>query len=160
MQTVLRVAALYFFILISMRVMGKREFAELSPFDLVMLLLVSEIASQGMIMEDFSVTNAMIGLSTLFLLVFLTSSAAFGSKRVRAMIGGSPVVLVDRGRLVADNLTHERIPPDAVYGEMHRAGYADLSRIRWAILETDGKISFVPFEQNHTNPTEESAARG
>lgn len=146
METILRVAAIYLFVLITLRLLGNREFSQLSPFELVTLLLIPEIASQAMIREDFSLTNAIIGLSTLFLLVFLSSTLTHLSKRAARIIEGQPSVLVSQGALVPNNLNRARITVDEVYGEMHKAGLARLEQIRWAILETSGQISFVPAE--------------
>lgn len=147
METILRVAAIYFFIMLSLRLLGKREFSELSPFELVTLLLIPEIASQAMLREDFSLTNAIIGLSTLFLLVFLTSVVTHVSERAEKIIGGEPSVLVYDGAFVEEAMNRERITPAEVYGEMHRSGLARIEEVRWGILETDGRITFIPVEQ-------------
>jgi uncharacterized membrane protein YcaP (DUF421 family) len=147
METILRVGAIYFFIMISLRLLGKREFSQLTPFELVTLLLIPEISAQAMLREDFSLTNALVGLSTLFLLVFLTSNVTHLSRKAERVIGGKATVLVCRGAFVPENMNRERITPDEVYGEMHRSGLSRLEQIQWAILETDGKISFIPADQ-------------
>ena len=158
METVLRVAAIYLFVMISLRLMGKREFSQLSPFELVTLLLIPEIASQALVREDFSLTNAAIGLSTLFLLVFTTSALSHASPRVAKVISGSPTVLVSRGAFVPDNLNAERITAEEVFAEMHRSGLATLDEVRWAILESDGKISIVPMSHEHSRPPKDDVA--
>jgi uncharacterized membrane protein YcaP (DUF421 family) len=147
METVLRIAFFYLFILGGLRVLGKREFSEFSPFELVTLLLIPELASQALLREDFSATNAVVALSTLFALVFLTSLAVHKSRRAGDVIGGSPTVLVHEGRFVRENLNRERITPEEVYGEMRMVGLERVEQVRWAILEGDGRISFVPERQ-------------
>ena len=144
METVIRVAVIYLFILVGLRVLGKREFGQLSPMELVVLLLVPELASQALVREDFSATNALIGISTLFLLVFLSSLVMHLSKRAEKLIEGSPTVLVHSGQMVEKNMAKERVSPDEVFGAMHVAGLEQLDQVRWAILGTDGKIAIVP----------------
>jgi uncharacterized membrane protein YcaP (DUF421 family) len=157
METILRVAAIYVFVMLSLRLMGKREFGQLSPFELVTLLLIPEIAAQSLVREDFSLTNAMVGLSTLFLLVFLTSLATHVSRRAEDIIGGEPSVLVSQGALVTEAMHRARITPGEIFGEMHKVGLHSLEQIRWAILENDGKISIIPAraEDRQVKPREE-----
>lgn len=152
MEPILRVTALYLFVMVGLRMLGKREFSQLSPFELVTLLLIPEIASQALVGQDFSVTGAMIGLSTLFVLVFLTSLAAHANQRVERVITGEPTVLVSHGAFVPLNMDRERITADEIYGEMRKVGLHRLDQIRWAILESDGRISFVPMSPWTTTP--------
>lgn len=147
METVLRVAILYLFILVGLRVLGKREFSQMSPMELVALLLIPEIASQGLIREDFSVTNAMIGVATLFVLVFANSFLTHLSRRFEEVVEGTPTVLVHDGRFAEANLNKERISPEEVYSELHKVGLERIDQVRWAILEGDGKIAVVPKER-------------
>lgn len=149
METVLRVVFFYLVILLGLRVLGKREFSQLSPFELVTLLLIPELVQQALIREDFSATNALIALCTLFTLVFLTSLMVQRSKKVGEFIAGRPAVLVYEGKFVPEVLEHERVTPDEVYGEMRRAGLERITQLKWALLESDGRISFIPFEQQN-----------
>lgn len=146
METVLRIAFIYFFLMFALRVMGKRELSKMSAFELVLLLMIPELFSQGALREDFSMTNATIATATLLTLVLLTSILSHMSKRAHAVINGSPTVLVRSGRYVEDNMNRERIAPDELLAEMHKAGYERLEQIRWAILEDDGKIALVPAD--------------
>lgn len=157
METVLRVALIYLAIVVGLRVLGKREFGQLSPLELVSLLLIPEIVSQAIVREDFSLTNAMIGLATLFSLVFMTSLLAVRSKRFQDAIESSPTVLAYKGRLIQDHLLQERVTPGEIFAEMRRVGLEQLSQVKWAMLETDGKISIVPAEPSDTQPADEKA---
>lgn len=145
METVIRIAIIYVFLMVALRLMGKREFSQLAPFELVTLLLIPEIVSQAMIREDFSLTNGVIGVSTLLSLVFLTSVAAFLSKKFGKVMGGEPATLVQCGYLMADNLAKERISPDEILSEMHKYGLETMSQVKWGVLEADGKITIVPW---------------
>jgi uncharacterized membrane protein YcaP (DUF421 family) len=144
METVVRITLVYALILAGLRLLGKREFGQLSPVELITLLLIPELISQGALMDDYSMTNAIIGVATLLSLVFFTSVASHRFARVERWVGGTPTVLVARGRLMERNLNRERIAPGEIYGEMHKVGVERIDDVRWAILETDGRISIVP----------------
>jgi uncharacterized membrane protein YcaP (DUF421 family) len=144
METVIRVALIYVFVLAGLRVLGKREFGRLSPMELVTLLLIPEIVSQALVTEDFSLTNAFIGLATLFLLIYLNSVFTHLSKRFEKVVESSPTVLVKNGQLVRRNLDKERVTPDEIVSQVRNAGFERIEEVRWAILEADGKISIVP----------------
>ncbi len=143
METVLRVAFTYVVILAGFRVMGKRELSQLSPFELVTLLLIPEIFAQAIIGEDFSMTNALVAFTTLLSLVFLTSVLAHVSHRFGAVVGSEPAVLVAGGRMIERTMNRERITPEELHSELRMSGIAELSEVRWAILEPDGKISVI-----------------
>ena len=151
METVIRVAIIYLIIVIGLRVLGKREFSQLSPLELVSLMLIPEIVSQALVGEDFSITNAMIGLMTLFILVFLTSLLMQRFEKVEAAIADTPSVLVRHGKFIEDTLNKERVTPDEVFAEMHISGLERLEQVKWAILESDGKISIVPENLEEQN---------
>lgn len=147
METVVRILVIYLFVMFSLRVLGKREFGQLSPLELVMLLLIPEIASQSLVGEDYSLTNALIGMTTLFSLQFLTSALMHCSSRVEEVLEGVPSVLAHHGQLVEANLNRELISPEEVFAEMRKAGFDRLEQVKWAVLESDGKISIVPAEE-------------
>lgn len=144
MDTVVRVAVIYVAIFLGLRLLGKREFGELSPFDLITLLLIPDLVAQGVLRSDYSLTNSLVAIATLFSLVFLISLCSHRFKRMEKAANGEPTLLVAKGRLLTDNLNRERIAPDEIYSAMHKAGLDRLARVRWAVLETDGKIAIVP----------------
>jgi uncharacterized membrane protein YcaP (DUF421 family) len=147
METVVRVVLVYVAIFAGLRVMGKREFSQLSPMELITLLLIPEIVSQGIIGDDFSLTNALVGVATLLALVLATSYLQTTNVRAEKLISGDPTVLLYHGRLYEDNLLRERVTPDEVSGAVRAAGYLDLDAIEWAILEPDGRISVIPRDE-------------
>jgi len=144
METVIRVVVIYAVILAGLRLIGKREFGQLSPLELITLLLVPELVSQAALRSDYSLTTGIVAITTLFSLVFLTSLASHRLKRVEKMVAGEPTVLVVRGKLLVENLNRERISTDEIYNAMHKSGLERLTQVRWAILETDGRIAIVP----------------
>lgn len=156
METVVRIVLVYLFLMFALRVMGKREFGEMAPFDLVVLLLIPEIFSQAMVREDFSLTNAFVAVGTLLTLVFATGIVSYQFKPVGRMVTGTPAVLARHGLLVTRNLDRERIPPEEVLDAMHAAGLHRMEQVRWAILETDGRITIIPWEASGTAQSEET----
>ena len=144
MEIVMRVAVIYFFVYLGLRVIGKREFGELSPLELVTLLLIPEIVAQAIPGgDDFSLLNGLTGVATLLLLVFITSVVHYLKPALARATEGVPSVLVHDGELVGASLDRERVSPDEVMAAVREAGLDDLSRVRWAILEVDGRISVV-----------------
>lgn len=150
METVIRIVIVYIAIVAGLRILGKREFGQLSPVELVTLLLIPEIVAPVLNQENTSLTNGLVGISTLFALVFLTSAVMHLSKRFEAVIAGEPMVLVAHGRMIPKHMNKERVTPDELYNEMHISGLDDLSQVRWAVLESDGKISIVPEDRPAT----------
>ncbi len=143
MDSIWRVVVTYLVILIGLRVMGKREFSELSPLELVTLLLVPEIFSQAII-GAYSITNAIMEIATLFSIVYISSIVRHLNKKAAELIEGKPVVLVSHGQLVTPNLNLEHITPDEIFAEMHKAGLTRLDQVAWVVLEADGRMSIVP----------------
>ncbi len=154
MDTVWRVAVVYLFLMAALRTMGKRDVGQLAPFDLVVLLLIPEIFSQAMAGEDYSLTNAIIGVSTLLSLVFLTSVITYRYRWIAKVVEGEPAVLVRHGHLVPEAMNRERVGPDEIVAHMHKSGLERIEQVKWAILETDGSISFVPWEPGGSAPPE------
>ena len=144
MDTILRVAIVYFFLIFALRVMGKREFSEFSPMELIVLLLIPELFQESIIGQDTSLANALIGASTLLLLVFGTSALSHLSPKVEKVVESSPTVLAHQGKLIERNMRRERITPEELYSEIRGSGLERLDQVRWAILESNGKISVVP----------------
>jgi uncharacterized membrane protein YcaP (DUF421 family) len=143
MDTVVRVAVVYLFLLLALRLLGKREFGQLSPLEFVCLLLIPELVQQALVREDFSMTNALVAVSTLFLLVFLTSLVSHRWKRVDDILQGQPSVLVSNGHMHTKTMDQERVTPEELFTEMRRSGIDRLENVKFAVLEPDGHISVV-----------------
>lgn len=144
MEMVLRVAVIYLFVFVGLRVLGKREFGQLSPIELVTLLMIPEIVSQALSAGDSSITSALIGVATLLVIVFLMSMLQHRFMGFESMVSGEPTVLVHRGALRERAMNLSRVTPDEIFGEMHKCGLTRLEDVEWAILEDDGKIAVVP----------------
>jgi uncharacterized membrane protein YcaP (DUF421 family) len=144
MDLVIRASVVFFFILVVTRVVGRRELGELEPFDLIMLVVLGDLVQQGITQNDQSVTGTLIVISTIALLSVVVSWASFRSRRLRVLTQGSPIVLVEDGRLIERNARRERITLEDILEEGRRSQVASLGDVEWAILEGDGHISFIP----------------
>jgi uncharacterized membrane protein YcaP (DUF421 family) len=143
---VLRATVLYLFIVFVMRVTGRRELSSLSPVDLVLLIVLGDAIQQGLTQSDYSVTGAIIAVSTIATLQVVASYVSYRSERARKVLEGQPLVIVDRGRLVERNLRRERMSRDEIDEEMRQQQIASLDEVEWAILEANGTVSFIKKE--------------
>ncbi len=144
MDVVIRVAIVYIFVLFGVRVIGRRELSDMSPIDMVSLLLIAEIAAQALPGgEDFSLVTGLTGVATLLLLVFISSQLHYLYPKVERAVEGRPTVLVEAGRYVYANLDKELVTPSEILSEVRHSGLEDIEQVKWAILETDGRISII-----------------
>src|SRR3954447_2765041 len=120
MDIALRALFLYLFVVFVMRVTGRRELSSLSAVDLVLLIVLGDAIQQGLTQDDYSVTGAIIAVSTIATLSVLTSYLSFRFQRARKVFEGLPVIVIDRGELVQDNLRRERLTADEIAEEMRK----------------------------------------
>jgi uncharacterized membrane protein YcaP (DUF421 family) len=143
MDIVLRALFLYVFVVLLMRVMGRRELSSMTPFDLVLLIVLGDSIQQGLTQDDYSVTGAVLAVGTIATLQVLTSYLSFRSSKARRVLEGEPIVLVERGEVVQKNLRRERMTEDEITEEMRQQDVSSLDQVEWAILENNGSISFI-----------------
>src|SRR3954464_15081682 len=143
MDIVLRGIALYVVIVFVMRVIGRRELSSMTPFDLVLMIILGDAIQQGLTQDDYSVTGAFIAVATIASLQVLTSYLSFRSDRARKVLEGLPIVIVEDGKIVQENLKRERMTEDEVAEEMRMQQIGSFSEVQWGILESNGSISFV-----------------
>jgi len=155
MEIVARIACVFLLLTLAFRALGKRELSQLSPFELVMLLLVAEIVAPALTAGDQSLTGALFGAATLLALTFLHSLATYRLKWFRSIAEAPPSLIVRNGRIDESLMHMERIRPDEIFSEMHKAGLERLSQVRWGFLEPDGKMSFVRNDDGDTQESDE-----
>jgi uncharacterized membrane protein YcaP (DUF421 family) len=143
MDIALRALFLYAFVVFVMRVTGRRELSSLSAIDLVLLIVLGDAIQQGLTQDDYSVTGAVIAISTIAAVQVLSSYASFRSKRVRKVIEGEPIVVIQDGELLEKNLRRERMNEGELAEEMRMQQIASFDEVEWAILETNGQVSFI-----------------
>jgi uncharacterized membrane protein YcaP (DUF421 family) len=144
MDLVIRATIVFFFVFLVCRVVGKRELGSLEPFDLILLIVIGDLVQQGVTQNDYSVTGALLVISTIALLTVLVSYVNWRVKPLRSPLEGEPIVIVQDGEPIERNLRRERMTIEEVLAEARQQEHDSLEDIRWAVLETDGRISFIP----------------
>ena len=143
MDLVHRAGVAFVFVYAVTRVIGRRELAQLQPFDLIFLVVIGDLIQQGVTQNDLSVTGLILVVSTIALLQVGSSYLSFRFRRLRPILNGDPVVIVENGRFIERNLKRERLTPDDVAEEMRQNQIHSLDEVQWAVLETSGKMSFL-----------------
>jgi uncharacterized membrane protein YcaP (DUF421 family) len=145
MDAVLRAVVVYLFLLIVIRIAGKRSVSQLTTFDLVVILILSEATQQALLGDDFSVLNAFLVIMTLVGLQILFDSVGQRWKRFGRVIDGSPVVVLEDGRPLSDRLKRARVDEADILEQARRSqGIESLDQIKYAVLERGGGISVIP----------------
>ena len=144
MDIVLRSAAAYAFILLLTRVVGRRELGTLEPFDLILLVVLGDSVQQAVTQDDYSVTGAFIVVSTIALLQVFLSYLNFRVPRLRPILDGEPIVVVQDGKVVEPNLRRERLTVEELASQARLQQIDSLDKVAWAILEKSGQVSFIP----------------
>lgn len=143
MEIIVRATVIYFFLWMLTRALGKRELAEMTAFELLLLVMVGDLIQQGVTQEDTSITGAMMAVGTIGAWILAFSWLGFRFQRARNLIEGVPVVVVRDGRPLEQAMRLERVVLDEVLESARNQGIANLRDIRLAILEPDGKFSFL-----------------
>lgn len=144
MDIVARAAVMFFVLYILLRIMGKRELGQLTPFELVVMIVLGDLIQQGVTHNDFSLTGAILAITTFAFLAIAMSWITYLFPRAEKLLDGEPRVVIRDGQLLTENLRRDRITKGEVESEMRLAGFADMNEVAWAILESQGKISFIP----------------
>jgi uncharacterized membrane protein YcaP (DUF421 family) len=142
LEKILRPVIVYAFLIVSLRLAGKRELAQLNPFDLVVLLTLSNTVQNAIIGEDNSVTGGLIGAATLLLVNHVVVRYLYTHEAIDRLVEGDADVLIDGGQLKTTALARELITTSELLSAAHRQGFQSLDEIDRAILETGGTITF------------------
>ena len=143
MDLVLRAVVTFFFIFLLTRVIGRRELSSLEPFDLILLIVLGDAVQQGLTQDDYSVTGAITVITTFAILQVLLSYLNFRVPRLRPLLDGEPIVVVQDGKVIERNLKRERLTVEELAEEARTNQIASLDDVQWAVLETSGQISFI-----------------
>jgi uncharacterized membrane protein YcaP (DUF421 family) len=144
MDLVLRAVAVFAFILLLTRVIGKRELGSLQPFDLILLIVLGDALQQGLTQDDYSLTGAVLVVGTLAVLQVLVSWLSYRFASLRPLLEGDPIVVLQDGKVIERNLRRERLTVEELAEAARGQQIAHLADVRFAILETSGTISFIP----------------
>lgn len=140
---IFRSLVIYFFILLAIRVFGKRELSQLSVVDLVFILLISNSVQNAMVGSDDTLLGGMVAAGTLFAANSLLENLIFRSKKFSSFLQGDPIMLIYKGKVLKAHLAKARIPLSELEAAIREHGVADVSEVDLAVLETDGNISVL-----------------
>jgi uncharacterized membrane protein YcaP (DUF421 family) len=146
-EHIIRAVAVYAFLFILLRWVGKKHVGQLSPFDLIVLLILSETVQNAMISDDKSLIGGLISAGTLIVLTTGMDYVSWKSKRASRILAGTPKMLVHHGRCIREAMRSERVTLSELTEAMRTEGCANITDIRFAILENDGKISIIKREE-------------
>jgi uncharacterized membrane protein YcaP (DUF421 family) len=144
MDLILRTTIAFVFIFMMSRLIGRRELGKLQAFDLILFIVIGDMVQQGITQSDYSVTGLTIVVSTIALLTVLLSWVSFRFPRVRPLLEGEPVVVLEDGQLIDENLKRTRLTLDDIEEAARLEQIASLDEVRWAVFENGGSISFIP----------------
>lgn len=138
-----RTAILYLLLIVGLRLTGKRQIGELEPIELVLTMLLSDLASVPM--QDFGIplVNGVIPIVTLLAMSMLLSCVSLRNVRFRTLICGKPAIIIRNGKLQQDAMRHNRLTLDELFEELRTQGVTDISDVKYAVLETGGQLSVL-----------------
>jgi uncharacterized membrane protein YcaP (DUF421 family) len=143
MDLVLRATVAFIFIFLLMRIVGRRELSSLEPFDLILLIVLGDLVQQGITQSDYSVTGLILAAGTISLLTVAVSYISFRFPRTRPVLEGQPLVVIQDGEVLENNLRRERLTREELAEAARLQQISSLKDVSWAILEKSGQISFI-----------------
>lgn len=151
LEKVVRAAAVYVFLLVALRLTGKRQLGQMSSFDLVVLLIISNVLQNAMIGDDNSVLGGFIGAATILLLNYAVARAVVSRKKVERLVEGAPTLLIHNGEIFEQHLKRELLTRDELMAALRRQGILAVEDVRVAWLEETGAITAVRKERSAAN---------
>ena len=143
MEIVFRASVIFFFLLLVTRGTKRRTLADMAPFEMLLLVTLGDIVQQGVTQEDMSLTGSVLAVSTFAFWITVLSYITWRWRRVGRIVDGVPVVLVQNGHPVDAVMAAERMPLDELHEAARQEGIDDLDKVRIAVLEPSGRISFI-----------------
>jgi uncharacterized membrane protein YcaP (DUF421 family) len=147
-EKILRPIVVYVFLIVALRLAGKRELAQLNPFDLVVLLTLSNTVQNAIIGDDNTVTGGLIGASTLLLINYLVVKFLFNHEKLERFVEGEPDVIIENGVVLESCLRRELITLSELQAAAHKQGFASLDEIESAVIDPSGAIFFSGKKPN------------
>jgi uncharacterized membrane protein YcaP (DUF421 family) len=139
-------SVIYLFLIVLLRLFGRRELAQLTVVDLIVVLILGSAVETAMIHGNLTLPAGLTSAATLFVLNKALTVVFLHSKRLRHLVGGGPVLLVHDGKLVTEHLKRVGMTAADVDEALRGRGYDGMRRVRFAVLETDGEVTVVPYE--------------
>lgn len=141
--------AVYLFIIVAIRLFGKKELAQLSIFDLVFILLISNAVQNAMVGSDSSLAGGLVAASALFMVNYLFKYLIYRFPKLSLAVQGAELLLIYKGQVNASNLTKARITREELLEAVREHGVSEIREVDLAVLETDGNISIISNEYKH-----------
>jgi uncharacterized membrane protein YcaP (DUF421 family) len=149
MKIALSSVAVYLFIIVAIRLFGKKELAQLSIFDLVFILLISNAVQNAMVGSDSSLAGGLVAASALFIVNFIIKYLMFRFPKLSLAVQGAELLLIYKGQLNTSNLVKSRITKEELMEAVREHGVSEIRKVDLAVLETDGNISIISNEYKH-----------
>ena len=143
MDIVLRGIFVFVFLYVLMRMIGRRELSSLEPFDLILLIVLGDAVQQGLTQDDYSLTGAFLAIGTIAIMQVAVSYANFRFPKLRPVLDGEPIVVVQDGKPIEKNLKRERVTIEDLAAAARKQSIAKIDDVQWAVMETSGAISFI-----------------
>jgi uncharacterized membrane protein YcaP (DUF421 family) len=147
MDIVLRAIVVFVFLVVLTRVIGRRELASQQPFDLILLIILGDAVQQGLTQDDYSLTGSLLAVGTIAVLQVFLSWIGYRFPKARPILEGQPIIVLQDGKPIERNMRRERLDVDEIAEQARQQGIAHLADVKWAVLETTGKISFIKADQ-------------
>lgn len=160
MDIVLRATVMFAVVYLLLRLLGKRELSQISPFELVVLVTLGDLIQQGITHNDFSLSGATLAIFTFGFWSLVLSWVTYKWRAAELALEGTPTVLVRQGQLIEDNVRNNRLTRLEIESEMRLNGIAHLADVQWAILEPQGKISFIGERPGGDAPRDDDSPAG
>ena len=157
--TILRTVILYIVLISGIRLMGKRQIGQLEPSELVVTMLVADLAAGPIQEGGFNVFAALIAIGTILLMEILLSTLSLHSVFWRKLLCGKPVILIENGTVLQENLRKTRVTLDELTGHLREKDVLDLSSVQYAILETNGNLSVFPYPKEKPASAKDAGIR-
>ena len=146
-QIVLRTGVIYLLVLIGVRISGKREVGQMTPFDLTLLLLLSNSVQNAMTGPDTSLAGGAVAASTLLVLNYFVANLSGMNRRFRRWVEGQPSLLVHDGQVIESHMAREHVSMDELNRAMREHGISGMDQVALSVLEVDGSISFLKYDE-------------
>ncbi len=157
MELIIRATVAYFFLFGLTRALGKRELGELSAFELLLLVVVGDLIQQGVTQEDMSLTGSVLSVGTIGMWTAVLGYVSFRHRRTASVVEGLPVLVMRDGQVLNDVLHVERVTREELLESARKQGIADLAHVRYAVIEPDGKFSFVTTDGPDTGGSDDDS---
>ena len=147
LQIVVRTGVIYLLVLIGVRLSGKREVGQMTPFDLTLLLLLSNSVQNAMTGPDTSLLGGAVAAGTLLILNYLVADVSGASRRFRRLIQGEPSLLIHDGKIIETHMAREHVSMDELHRALREHGINSCDQVALAVLEVDGSISCLKYDE-------------